>query len=214
MLFMPTNIVTSCTVHACSWVCTCMNWAWTKALILHAHESYSHACELMSWLHADEPLKRDQTHQISIHFCKKGRNMVRWLVTITWSHFLTSNSLGGWGLNSYNGSYISLVQNIWNTDFIYRMIMHCSYFDERVENYYSNSSKNTIRSILHNFRVDTLDFFCLIIFAFCRWTFSWTPPHVYSQISLLVAMQIMPCSYKLHAHVSSCPWTGDVKGNI
>ena len=36
--------------------------------------------------------------------------------------------------------------------------------------------------------------------------------HGYSQISLLVAMQIMPCSCKIHAmnmnsFVSSCPWT-------
>ena len=40
--------------------------------------------------------------------------------------------------------------------------------------------------------------------------------HDYSQISLLVAMQIMPCSCKIHAMnmifvVSSCPWTAIVR---
>ena len=53
MLFMPTIIITSCTVHACSWHELGMNKGFNP--IFHAHESYSHAHEVMRLLHAHKP---------------------------------------------------------------------------------------------------------------------------------------------------------------
>ena len=73
MLFMPTIIVTSCTVHALFMPSSCMFMAWTGYDMnkgfnptFHAHESYSHAHEVMPLLHAHKPLLRDQKHEQSL----------------------------------------------------------------------------------------------------------------------------------------------------
>ena len=48
----------SCPVHACSWHEMGMNKGFNP--IFHAHESYSHAHEVMPLLHAHKPLLGDQ----------------------------------------------------------------------------------------------------------------------------------------------------------
>ena len=75
MLFMPTIIVTSCTVHALFMPSSCMlmgmnmyELGMNKGFnpIFHAHETYSHAHEVIPLLHAHKPLLRDQKHEHSL----------------------------------------------------------------------------------------------------------------------------------------------------
>ena len=66
MLFMPTIIVTSCSVHALFMPSSCMGMNKGFNPIFHAHESYSHAHEVMPLLHAHKPLLGDQKHELSL----------------------------------------------------------------------------------------------------------------------------------------------------
>ena len=54
----------SCPVHTCSWHELDMNKGFNP--IFHAHESFSHAHEVMPLLHAHKPLLRDQKHEQSL----------------------------------------------------------------------------------------------------------------------------------------------------
>ena len=75
MLLMATIIALSCTVHALFMPSSCMFMGMNiHALslnkgfnpIFHAHESYSHAHEVMPLLHAHKSLLRDQKHEHSL----------------------------------------------------------------------------------------------------------------------------------------------------
>ena len=58
-------MVSSCPVHACSWHELGMNKGFNP--IFHAHESYSHAHEVMPLiLHAHKPLLGDPKHEHSL----------------------------------------------------------------------------------------------------------------------------------------------------